>query len=234
MISLGCSYSDPCVCPTLSCLCLLLRVPDPLATGIVPSLFDPSHTSPCFLQPFETTYFSGHYDPCPIKTAKLSQQLVHNICLGFEPNVPVSLCGSALSLEHSCRPFWPLVPKGQACAFLPLQNLSHLAQSWTQTMCSVFEEGRKMRKKDLLVPKITSIVNKDFLINCTKILVTRRCWDWGSMCVCVCVCVCVCEMHTVWGLQVLPMLSVSYQSLMSLQGLRVQLTHLTSSQPLPT
>ena len=54
-------------------------------------------------------------------------------------------------------------------------------------MCSVFEEGRKMRKKDLLVLKITSSVNKDFLINCTKILVTRRCWDWGSMCVCVCV-----------------------------------------------
>ena len=30
-----------------------------------------------------------------------------------------------------------------------------------------------MREKDMLVPKITSSVNKDFLISCTKIVVTK-------------------------------------------------------------
>ena len=46
-----------------------------------------------------------------------------------------------------------------------------------------------MRKKDMLVRKIMSNVNKDFSISCTKILVTRRSWDWGSVCVCMSVCV---------------------------------------------
>ena len=42
----------------------------------------------------------------------------------------------------------------------------------------------------MLVPKITSSVNKDFLISCTKIVVTKTQLGFGQ-CVCVCVCVCV-------------------------------------------
>ena len=53
----------------------------------------------------------------PTKMAKFFQLFVHNVHLGFEPDVHVSLCGPGLFVYPLPRPYQPLFLKGQDCAF---------------------------------------------------------------------------------------------------------------------